>query len=123
MACSLMVFYKKNQKLHPLWKFRAFEKGKTFLNPKELQGRLHKALGSVKLSLGQLTAKGVPCIAWKVETRTSVFYIPWHNGCIIKEDNTLSFEEKELSEMKRVYALLRFAPSDVDKFAYKVLCC
>ena len=51
------------------------------------------------------------------------YYIPWHNGCIIKkaEESNLSFEKKSLKEMVHTYCALRF--EEVGPGSYRVLVC
>lgn len=124
MASCIMVFYQNNGKFVPLWKFNSLQCNQSypFLSPITLQQQMETIFSSVKLTLGSLTVKDIPCIAWKVETNEGNFYIPWHNGCIIEEKEDFLFEEKQLNEMKKIYTLLRFAPN-YDQTSYKVTCC
>ncbi len=120
-----VVLYKYQGKYIPLYEQRYFRQKKEymFLNPQELKKTLSKVFSSIELKLGLLTHERIPCIAWQVSTEDGEYYIPWHNGCIFKGDDTLLFEEKPLEQMRRTYELFRFAPSGITTGAYHIICC
>lgn len=125
LSNALMVFYLKNDKFVPLYEVRHLQTKKyyLYLDKKGLTAKLREVFQSVKLTLGQLHAPNLRCIAWKAETEEGIFYILWHNGCIIKAQDYLCFEEKKIEELRKVYNLLRFAPSVTKSDCYTVLCC
>ena len=124
-CCTIGTFAKKGKKFILLWEsMRLIPKATpTFLNKKLLEKNLQKVFTDVQIKLGQLQEKGVRIIAWQVTTKEGIFYVPWHNGCLIPKKETFSFEEKEFEEIRRTYKVLRFARvQEGDVEAYLVLC-
>lgn len=100
------VFYKKKL----LWKTNKFSNGATpeFLDKNFLLKKFRKLYPEITLCLGELNCTPLKSIAWQCKTNHTTFYIPWHNGCFVKETPELKFEEKEFNELKRTYKILRF---------------
>ncbi len=123
--CNAMaVYYRTNSSYRLLWKTGRFvpEIRPLFLNKEKLEEVLLTVFKKVTLKLGQLTEKGIPFIAWEATTEKGVFYITWHNGAIVENTENLCFTEKDFQEVKRTYKVLRFAPCNDTKNAYRVVC-
>ncbi len=108
---SIGTFAKKEGNHILLWEsMRLIPKATpTYLNKKLLEENLQKVFTDVRIKLGQLQDKGIKFIAWQITTKQGIFYVPWHNGSLIPEKETFSFEEKEFTEIKRTYKVLRFS--------------
>ena len=119
---AMAVYYQPTSKL--LWETRRFmpENRPVFLNRERLQEILQKVFKEIDIRLGQLQEKGISFIAWKIETEKGIFYIPWHNGCLIEQTTETVFTEKTFAELKRTYKVLRFAECRGEKDSYRVLC-
>jgi len=76
----------------------------------------------IDIRLGQLEEKGIRFIAWEIETEKGIFYIPWHNGCLIEQTGELEFTEMPFAELKRTYKVLRFAKCVGEREAYRIVC-
>ncbi len=124
---SRLAPYFKNAdgKYERLWLTERFEAKMCpeFLDVKILAAKLNPVIGCFQLNLGELRYKNTKSIAWELTNEMGTFYIPWHNGCIIKkaEESNLSFEKKSLKEMVRTYCALRF--EEVGPGSYRVLVC
>jgi hypothetical protein len=125
---SRIAPYFKNAegKFERLWLTERFEPKMSpeHLNVHILASKLNKVIGCFKLELGELRYKNSnKAIAWELTSDKGTYYIPWHNGCIIKkaEESNLSFEKKSLKEMVHTYCALRF--EEVGPGSYRVLVC
>lgn len=128
LCARAAVFYNNGKKFKPLYEIRHFENKAepTFLSKEKLLERLSPLFKSIKISLGKLTEKGIPSIAWQLQTNEGIFYIPWHNGCIMESSEDTSFEEHSFIELKKsnIYACLRFGESLTSHGeSYRIVCC
>ena len=116
------IFVKKNGKFVCLYKARRFdlERNPIFLSEKGVKDMMKKVFSNVEISLGQLSDGKQKYIAWQVMTDKGRYFIPWHNGLLCPEDETLTFEEKNFEEVRRTYSMLRFQKTTNTE--YKVLC-
>lgn len=124
-ACTRCgVFYKDGSKYKMLWKNGRYNEHKkpVFLNPHLLQKELKKVFPHFDLSLGVLEDNIVKFIAWEIKTEKGKFYIPWHNGCIIKEDENWSFTPKEFNELRSTYKVLRFSYATDNRKEFRIVC-
>lgn len=116
------VFLRQGREYTLLWRNSRLQPNALplFLNKKLLENKLKAIFKRVKLTLGELSENFIPSIAWQVETEQGIFYIPWHNGCLLEESPEFSFKPKGFQAMRATYKILRFAPTDVD--VYRVIC-
>lgn len=119
----LAVFAKKDDKLILLWELHRLKINTcyAFLDKSAVIDTLSNIFKQVSIKLGTLTCQEIPCIAWQLHTEDGVFYIPWHNGSIIEDCESFTFEEKPFEEIKKTYAFLRFTPYAAN--SYQPICC
>ena len=123
-AVAVGVFAKVADSWELLWKAGRLAECKNpiYLNLSYIKKKLGKVFSSVEITLGLITFGRFQAIAWCVSTEQGKFYIPWHNGAFVPESPMITFEERELEEMKKTYNLLRISkdynPHDV---CYKFL--
>ncbi len=120
----LAVYFQSGHMYRQLWKISRFlpENRPVFLNREMLEKILGSIFSQLSIKLGQLSEKNIKYIAWEINTEKGIFYIPWHNGCLLEKTDGLEFEEKEFAEIKRTYKVLRFAACTGSEEAYRILC-
>jgi hypothetical protein len=119
------IFYKKGNKYELLWKAKRFdcgEKSPQYLSVPFLKRELKKVFTDVEISLGELKDDKLSYIVWKVTSNEGIYYIPWHNGLLVPEDETLSFEEKKFDDLRKTYKVLRFSRTASCDTEFKVIC-
>lgn len=106
------VYIFHDGKFHHLWTHKHYEPNQkpVFLNLKDLERLLSPYFNNLEITLGILKFDCTRNIAWQLKTEKGIFFIPWHNGCIIEDHPNLSFEEKTFPEVKNTYCVLSFAP-------------
>ena len=128
-SSNQIAVYFKNKKgnYERLWGTSRFNQKQLpeFLNVHVLSRKLNKIIGNFVLRMGQLTYKtSSKAVAWEIISDEGIFYIPWHNGCIIeknKDASLLNFEEKTLKEMRQTYCALRF--EEFSQGIYRIQVC
>jgi hypothetical protein len=105
------VYIFHNGKFHNLWTHKHYEPRQTpdFLNKNELKKLLKPYFSKLEIKLGLLKYDSTKTIAWQLETEKGIFFIPWHNGCVIENHERFSFEEKTFQEVKNIYCVLSFS--------------
>ncbi|MBE6463645.1 MAG: hypothetical protein E7005_07855 [Alphaproteobacteria bacterium] len=119
------IFYKKGNKYELLWKAKRFdcgEKSPQYLSLSFLKKELKKVFTNVEISLGVLKDSKLSYIVWKVTSNEGIYYIPWHNGLLVPDDETLSFEEKCFEDLRKTYKVLRFTKICSGDTEFKVVC-
>ena len=118
------VYARKGRKWLQLWKTERLleHRSPVFLFQELVQKKLKEVFSFVEMSVGQLAFQHFKAIAWKVRTNEGTYFIPWHNGMLISEDEQLKFEEKELADLKRTYNIMRFSEEKAQQgMRYKIL--
>ena len=109
---AVYIFHKG--KFVNLWTHKHYESQQhpIFLNKKELFSTLKPYFSTLEITLGIIKESGFKTIAWELKTDKGMFYLPWHNGCIIEKQEKFSFTPKEFSELKNTYCVLSFKESN-----------
>lgn len=117
------VYYKDGNKYKELWNtgLLRHDKGAIFLFPEKLKKTLKKVFTNVEITLGKLFEGNTCSIAWQIQCDEGIFFIPWHNGCICPNDDSLSFTPKTIKELRGVYKALSFTTSYENYREYKTL--
>ncbi len=118
------VYHEANGKSELIWKLERLKPNQepVFLRKSSVEKAFHRHHKQVEIKLGALAEKHLTSIAWQVTTEKGIFYVLWHNGSIIEATGELTFTEKEFSELKRTYAVLRFARCMCTEEAYRIIC-
>lgn len=117
------VYYKDGNKYKELWQTGLLRQDKDaiFLFPEKLKKTLRKIFTNVEITLGELHEGNTRSIAWQIQCDEGIFFIPWHNGCICPNDDTLTFAPKTIKELRGVYKALSFATSYENHRVYRTL--
>lgn len=94
-----------------LWSTFKFEKldEPMFLKKAWLTARLQICFGNIELNLGELAWGAMKFIVWQFKTQNGEEYvIPWHNACLLKKTDEMTFLVKDFKELKSTYKILRF---------------
>ena len=118
------VYHQANGKNKLMWKQERFKADiqPVFLNRPLLEKTFHSLYKQVEIKLGTLEEKNLTCIAWQVNTEGGTFYILWHNGSIVEATPELFFTQKEFSELRRTYKVLRFGRCPCTDEVYRIVC-
>ena len=118
------VYHQVNGCYKLMWKQERFKSDglPVFLNRPLLEKAFRSLYKQVEIKLGALAEKSLKSIAWQISTEKGTFYVLWHNGCIVENSPELTFTEKEFSEMKRTYKVLRFGRCPCTDEVYRIVC-
>lgn len=130
MFCA--VYRREGTKWIELWKTNSFSNNKTpmFLNLHTLTQHLHKVFDQFTIQLGELRENeysAFRAICWQITTNNgNVYYIPWHNGCLLPALPEYMFTIKNIKMLNQcTYKTLRFAENHDAPFknTYRLTCC
>ncbi len=118
------VYHQVNGCYKLMWKQERFKSDglPMFLNRPLLEKAFRSLYKEVEIKLGSLTERHLTSIAWQVTSEKGTFYVLWHNGSIVEDSPELEFVEKEFSEMKRTYKVLRFGRCQCADEVYRIIC-
>ena len=118
------VYHQVNGCYTLMWKQERFKSDglPVFLNRTQLEKTFRSLYKQVEIKLGTLAERNLTSIAWQVTTEKGTFYVLWHNGSIVEAAPELLFEQKDFSELKRTYKVLRFGRCPCTEEVYRIVC-